>query len=520
MSINHKVKVAYCTAIKSESDPNQVIWSDCIRTFIKKNKDLTIENVEDGDADLLNISCSAFCDDLPSIVSRYGSPIMVTVGGAYPTNYPERVLEDLPTAIVVIGEGERTTLNLLGLVEAAIVGGRELDRNELRDIPNIAYVHEGEVVITRREISDLPLQNIPTIYTEHVDETTMLRVESSRGCDYGCCSFCAVPRKYNGVRRRDYPIDRTIFEIRSLASFGRVIAFTDEEFIGLDTRHAWDLVNRIIEEKKNGTIPYNTRFVASVSVFMLARNDWDGGMNDELLRRMRKAGFDRLFVGIESGSATQLRRYGKGVTPEENETVLKVFKNIGIEPDIGFIMFDPLMSIEELRENILFISRNGLDRGESRLSKRMILIPGTRYAYDYERLTGRKAPDMPRECTAEEFLDPSVRRIIEIIGTEDQWVNVLQHSVRMTGGAGARTLRDIRMSEFQALVRAYEEVTGEELDLRGDSNGNHHDQSKRESGDVHRSDEHRDCRRQGEGRLPPPVQNPGERPSDPLRQGL
>ena len=51
-----------------------------------------------------------------------------------------------------------------------------------------------------------------------------------------------------------------------------------------------------------------------------------------------------------------------------------------MEADVGFIMFDPFVSIEELAENTAFIRRTGLRDGFSRLGKPVRLTPYTSLA--------------------------------------------------------------------------------------------------------------------------------------------
>jgi hypothetical protein len=72
---------------------------------------------------------------------------------------------------------------------------------------------------------------------------------------------------------------------------------------------------------------------------------------------LKRAGLARLFIGVESGSTSQLKRYGKGITPEQSIMALRILSSLGIEIRIGFVMFDPLMTFQELNENVEFLER-------------------------------------------------------------------------------------------------------------------------------------------------------------------
>jgi hypothetical protein len=68
----------------------------------------------------------------------------------------------------------------------------------------------------------------------------------------------------------------------------------------------------------------------------------------------------RIFVGVESGSNSQLRRYGKGQNTRQIVEALRVGSALGVPMEFGFITFDPLLSPSELVENVMFLSRRDI----------------------------------------------------------------------------------------------------------------------------------------------------------------
>lgn len=73
---------------------------------------------------------------------------------------------------------------------------------------------------------------------------------------------------------------------------------------------------------------------------------------------LAKSGVERVFIGVESGSKQQLKRYGKGTTPEQNIIALRLLSALGIQLRIGFIMFDQMMKgFEDIKENLHFLER-------------------------------------------------------------------------------------------------------------------------------------------------------------------
>ena len=83
-------------------------------------------------------------------------------------------------------------------------------------------------------------------------------------------------------------------------------------------------------------------------------------MTEPLMRSLRGAGLTSLLLGIESGSPGVLRRLGKRTTAAQNERAIAAVRDAGIEPEIGFIMFEPASRLDDVAENLKFLDRNRL----------------------------------------------------------------------------------------------------------------------------------------------------------------
>jgi radical SAM superfamily enzyme YgiQ (UPF0313 family) len=68
-----------------------------------------------------------------------------------------------------------------------------------------------------------------------------------------------------------------------------------------------------------------------------------------------EAGLDAVFIGLESGCQSQLDRFTKGTTVEQNRKAIEIVRELGLKMDVGFIMFDPYVTVEELEQNMRFI---------------------------------------------------------------------------------------------------------------------------------------------------------------------
>ncbi|TDQ71205.1 radical SAM superfamily enzyme YgiQ (UPF0313 family) [Methanimicrococcus blatticola] len=300
------------------------------------------------------------------------SGTFIVVGGVYPTLSAETLLKKHNDLVCVIGEGEIAVNQII----LALLDGKDIF-SEPEKINNIAYMSpDGTVKYTQRKMLDLStVDYLPERkYTKQIcDANGLVRMETSRGCDWNRCSFCMVKWKYGSEKRRVFPLKKVFQEIVNLSEQGvRRIYFTDEDFVSGDETRLSNFIKGIKEMKSSGEIAEEMEFFASTSVMYILDKE-------EILPDLKSIGFVGLFLGVESGSKTQLIRYKKGVTPEKNLRAIEKLKSNGLLAEIGFIFFDPKMTAEELKENIDFVTRNEIADTTSRLAKRIRIIPHTEY---------------------------------------------------------------------------------------------------------------------------------------------
>ena len=462
--MSSKIKVGTFVCTQKDQEKNEPLGIECLETSLssKFGNEVVVEDLGEGPVDVLMVSANCFPEGLASIIQEHPEAIIL-LGGAYPTTYYEEVLNVFPTAIITIGEGENTNIALIEKAICCKEKGMQFTAEILYDVPNLAFKDGAYTINTPRCVKELPLFDCPThrrLLTGVVESGGFARLETGRGCDWNRCSFCTVPNKYNMLGSRRYSLDRVKTEIAELSSKGvKEICLTDEEFIGKDTEYTEKLVDWIILSKAEGTIDRDTRFMASISVVMCMAHHWNDGENKILLRKMKAAGFDSCFIGIESGSRTQLKRYNKGATPEMNLEFLAFMKEIGINADIGFIMFDPLMTFKELEENIAFIKEAGMNKSTARVVKKMMLIPGTAYTREYEARTGIRVNSHMDGDDVWMYLDHRVREVLHRIkiGRRQEDL-IIQTEIRKGLDDGKDQLLESRCLEFENLEEIVEEI--------------------------------------------------------------
>jgi anaerobic magnesium-protoporphyrin IX monomethyl ester cyclase len=71
-------------------------------------------------------------------------------------------------------------------------------------------------------------------------------------------------------------------------------------------------------------------------------------------------GASSVFLGIESGCDRVLRRIGKRVSREQIVRAVRIMQGCDLQLNIGFIMFEPDTTLDELTENYEFLEELGL----------------------------------------------------------------------------------------------------------------------------------------------------------------
>jgi radical SAM superfamily enzyme YgiQ (UPF0313 family) len=62
-------------------------------------------------------------------------------------------------------------------------------------------------------------------------------------------------------------------------------------------------------------------------------------LTPEILEKLTESGLTSLFLGIESGSGAMLKQLKKSVSCDVAENAIRLCRQAGIEPEIGFLMF-------------------------------------------------------------------------------------------------------------------------------------------------------------------------------------
>lgn len=247
-------------------------------------------------------------DFMPGQIRSVPQHILTVVGGRHATEDPGRWLSNCPNLdIVVRGDGEAAIQEIA-------------ERRPLDQISGISFRRNGNVVHgpVRRSGSVAghiyPNRRLRRyVYSVTLGDRgwlTMDSVASSRGCPF-TCTFCSYNRnpwgqKTNWSARSPESVVRELEQIDANA-----VLFVDDNFA-----HDMDRVGAICDRIIARGI--RKRYAAQARVEIAQRPD--------VLRKMERAGFSLLALGIESAQDKTLRSMRKGFSTQQLRTYFQVLR--------------------------------------------------------------------------------------------------------------------------------------------------------------------------------------------------
>ena len=172
-------------------------------------------------------------------------------------------------------------------------------------------------------------------------------VETSRGCTQGC-KFCSINLMY-GRRFRKFPIERVIADIQDAESHGAASIFFPDDNITLDPKRLEQLCCAIIDAGLT-----HLRYKTQASASGIASSE-------RLVQKMGEAGFDGVFLGVESTNKRNLQFLGKGKMSNDAERAVQYLHDNDIIVSTGLIGGNPEDDAEDIWENFRLARRLKVD---------------------------------------------------------------------------------------------------------------------------------------------------------------
>lgn len=204
---------------------------------------------------------------------------------------------------------------------------------------------------TSHEWADVSKTPLPLWQLINLNEYSSMSIQYSRGCPYDC-EFCDITVLY-GRLPRTKTAGQIRAELDALYAHGwrGSVFFVDDNFIGNRGKLKQDILPAIIDWMEQHRYPFTLNTEVSINL----------SDDEELMRLMARAGFDTVFVGIESPNEESLLECRK--IPNRGRDLLASVRKIqrhGMQVQGGFIVgfdHDPASIFERMVE---FIQESGI----------------------------------------------------------------------------------------------------------------------------------------------------------------
>ena len=280
-----------------------------------------------------------------SLVKKVDAGTMVVVGGPHPTVVGSRVLDCPDIDVCVVGEGEKTLIDLLRAFENQI---------ELAGVRGIFYRQGGRAVATlpRESVKDLdalgfPHQFAPEVLRDYVRYPlkAFRHIFATRGCPRNCF-FCGS-REMWGRRVRFRSPENVAQEIKSLQNKGLKFVHFDDDMFGVNPRYLRALSKEILDRCPG------IHWSCETHVRLISR---------ENVSFMKAAGCYMIQLGVESGNDRILSEIRKGFTIKEALEACEVVNRHDISLETFFMAGFPQETRETLRDTLRAIERIDCDK--------------------------------------------------------------------------------------------------------------------------------------------------------------
>ncbi len=316
-----------------------------------------IKKIKEFSPDIVGIACGYTIHENDSIsiaeLVKKNSKALVVFGGAHTSANPTLVLRNKNVDIAVIGEGEITFSKIVENFN---------NKNKIEKINGIAFRNKKGIKINPqseyiKNLDELPFPARHLLpmekYLKHPQNAIAnmraptTEIITSRGCPFNCI-FCSIHTVW-GKKWRARSAKNVVDEFEEL-----YIKYGIREFRFFDDNLSWDkkrmieICDEIIKRKLD--IKWDTPNGVAIAT-----------LNEEVLSKMKKAGYYKIVMGIESGSEKTLRFMRKPVSLEHARKTIEICNRLGIWTWSTFVIGFPDETKEEIQKTIDFAKNSGLN---------------------------------------------------------------------------------------------------------------------------------------------------------------
>lgn len=283
---------------------HECLWLDCLANgadFGQRVREshpdyvgISLRNIDD----VLIRKQETYFDDLATLGTAVRREVNcpVIVGGSGFSIFPAQLFELSGADFGIVGEGESSLAALIRALE---------ERSDYRGIPGLVYRDHGRIVVNpaapepmrgRLNGADRP----EPITSHYLRTSSMLNVQTQRGCAFRCC-YCTYP-VIEGRQHRRRPPGLVAEDFELLQRHGARYAFIVDSVFNSSERHVAETCEALLQ--RGVKLPWGC--------FLRPQ-----GLTPDLMGLMARAGLSHIEFGTDSLCDEVLTAYRKDFTFEE-----------------------------------------------------------------------------------------------------------------------------------------------------------------------------------------------------------
>ncbi len=309
------------------------------KNYQLKVVDMNVTTLTDADIDWADVVLTSTMvvqkESLYEVIQRCnGAGVPIVAGGPHPTSYHDNIREETDGEVdhFFFGEVEEIFEDFLTDFEAGV----------------------AKDVYKEKRKPDITLAPPPRYDLINIHDYGSMALQFSRGCPFDC-EFCDITKLFGRVpRTKSNEQMMTEFDMLYRLGWQGSLFVVDDNFIG-NKRDAMRLLPEVIEYQKERDFPFKLFTEASVNLVEIP----------DMLDAMSDAGFDMVFLGIESPNEDALLMTKKKQNTNKEEDAgsyllraIRTIQNSGMEVTGGFII--GMDGDKEFDSHIRFIQEAGV----------------------------------------------------------------------------------------------------------------------------------------------------------------
>lgn len=320
------------------------------RRNIRKYLTRTLRRIKPG---LVGLSAMAWqfetCTKIAKLIKHLCPETKIVIGGYHATLMSDEIASSKDAQwidFMIRGEGEEACRRLVN----ALDGG---DRME--EIPSLSFkttdgwVHnpwQGPLDLSKLKLPVRDKRRLTWGY--HILYSKIELLETSRGCTRGC-NYCSMKHMY-GRNFRTYPIERVMADLDDIyyKRKCRWVFIVDDNMV-LNPKRVMDICDAVIARKYRGL-----NLVVQADCISMSENE-------PMVRKMARAGFRSVFLGIENVSKKNLEAAHKGDIVTASQKAVAMCHKYGIMVIGGLIFGFPDDDESDIIRNYQFLKQINAD---------------------------------------------------------------------------------------------------------------------------------------------------------------